>query len=460
MNTFKILWAEIGYRKLNFALSLFAVTVATLLFVAGPMLVKGYSQATETELSELQGRVAASSERLKDAEEKREAELAELADQTRCVMRDMGFNLAILDRNADTIQFLAAGLPSETIPQELVDRLAEDPGLTMVTHLVATLSGEIDFGENKVRLVGYLPETPQSHKPQTAFAKKMLAKKKPMGYEIAPGTVILGYTLGHGRKAGETIEVLGREFSIAQILPEKGSREDITIAVHLSEAQGLLKKPGLINEIKALECRCVESALPDIRRQINDILPQVHVIRDTSRADARATQRAMVHQKHNRIIASHEEALHERQRTLEETENRREKIQSLMTTLGYIVTPLVVLVCAIWVGLLSLANVRERRTEIGILRALGKGSGTIATLFLGKAVLLGMIGAVAGLALGLALARWLGIWALGVARGEFNVDSVLLLGALIGAPLLSALASYLPTLSALVQDPAVMLRDQ
>ena len=460
MNTFKILLAEIGYRKLNFALSLFAVVVAAILFVAGPVLLEGYSQATETELAELKRRVADSSQRLGAVEAEREAELAELADQTRRVMRDMGFNLAILHCDANMKHFLNTGLPTKTMPQDFVNRLADNPHLTMVTHLVATLTGEIEFEGADVRLVGYLPEVPQSHKPQTAFAKKMMAKKKPMGYDIAPGTAVLGHALGRKREVGQTVDVLGREFSIAKILPEKGSRKDVTIAVHLSDAQRLLDKPDMINEIKALECKCAEAALPEIRRQIENALSDVYVFRDTSRADARVKQRTMVQQKHERIIASHKEALQERQRALEETENRRRQIQSLMATLTYIVTPLVVLASAIWVGLLTLVNVRERRTEIGILRALGKGSGTIATLFLGKAVLLGLVGAGVGLALGVTLARWLAVAALGAPDDQFTVNYALVLGALIGAPVLSAVASYLPTLSAVLQDPAVVLRDQ
>ena len=491
MSILKILLTEIGYRKLNFAVSLLAVMMAAILFVAGPMLVEAYSRATETELGRLQGRVAESSQRLHEVEARREAELAELEDETRKVMRDMGFNLAILARNADTIQFLDTGQPSETMPQEFVDRLAEDSRLTMVTHLVATLTGRIEFSDDKfdnndVLLVGYLPETPNSHKPAaqslkprnafaaamqavrkpteeqqgTAFARKTAKKKKPMGYAIEQGTVVLGHAVGRERGVGDTIELSGHTFRIARILPEKGTREDITIAMHLDDAQQLLDKPKLINEIKALECRCTEAALPAIRRQIGQILPEVQVFRDNSKADARAKQRAMVQQKHNLIVASHKEAVEERQRTLSETEDRREKIQALMTTLAYVVTPLVVLACAIWVGLLALANVRERRIEIGILRALGKGSVTVASLLLGKAVLLGLIGATLGFALGSALAHGLGVWVLGVGSGQFSIDYRLLLGALIGAPLLSAMASYLPTLSALSQDPAVVLRDQ
>ncbi len=123
------------------------------------------------------------------------------------------------------------------------------------------------------------------------------------------------------------------------------------------------------------------------------------------------------------------------------------------------ITPLVVAASAFWLGLLALANVRQRRTEIGLLRALGKGSGTIAALFLGKAVLTGAVGAALGVALGLVLGRWLGVETLEVTSEYIPFRSDLALYALVGAPLVSALASYLPTLTALVQDPAVVLRE-
>ena len=67
-----------------------------------------------------------------------------------------------------------------------------------------------------------------------------------------------------------------------------------------------------------------------------------------------------------------------------------------MSSLTTVTTPLVVLVCAAWVGLLAWSNVRERRSEIGLLRALGKGSGKIASLFFGRAALLGLIGGCVG----------------------------------------------------------------
>jgi hypothetical protein len=58
MNIFKILLAEVRYRKLNFALSLFAVMIAVTLFVAGPILVDGYGRQTRVELQGLEQRVS------------------------------------------------------------------------------------------------------------------------------------------------------------------------------------------------------------------------------------------------------------------------------------------------------------------------------------------------------------------------------------------------------------------
>ena len=48
----------------------------------------------------------------------------------------------------------------------------------------------------------------------------------------------------------------GRAFRVADMLPEQGTADDETIVMHLRDAQALLDKPGKINLILALECRC------------------------------------------------------------------------------------------------------------------------------------------------------------------------------------------------------------
>jgi len=421
MAMFKLLVAEILYRKLNFVLSLLAVTVAATLFVAGPLLVDGYSHQTQAMVAAL--------------EEQTNRELDRLEKETRRLMRDMGFNLMIVHKETNMSDFWAADFASKDMPEEYVYRLASDRRLTLVTHLVATLQQRITWENRKVLLVGYLPEATQSH----------MRRKKPMGYNIQRGTVFLGYELGVGRKVGETVTVEGKQFKIARILPEKGSKEDITIAMHLRDAQEILNKPGRVNQILALGCHCAGADLPNIRKQLAQVLPDTRITEFRSIALARAEQRNLVERQQKAILA--------------EMRRSREGVQQTLETLAGVVTPLVVLAAAVWVGLLALANVRERRTEIGLLRALGKGSLTIGWLFLGKACLIGLAGGAAGFALGSWLAAVLGSQALDVASHYFDLRYDMLVCCLAGAPLLSVLASYLPTLAALTQDPAVVLRD-
>ena len=73
----------------------------------------------------------------------------------------------------------------------------------------------------------------------------------------------------------------------------------------------------------------------------------------------------------------------------------REHWERTLEGLVSVMLPLVVLVAAIFVGIVTWLNVRERRAEIGLLRALGKRTSQIAALFLVKAVLIGLLGGVA-----------------------------------------------------------------
>jgi len=464
MSTLKILLAEMSYRKVSFALSLAAVVVAVVLFVAGPMLIDGYQRETclqidrwNAQVFEAEAGVAELASSIAGFEKNMAAELDRMAKETTRLMLNLGFNLMIVRGGTNMSDFWASDFAAGDFPQDYVNRLARDPHLTMVRHLVATLQAKIPWENRNVLLVGYLPETRQVGDPG----------KRPMGYKIEPGTVLLGHELGAGRKPGETIRVLDKPFRVAKILPEQGSKEDITIAMHLSDAQALLKRPGRINQIMALGCLCPGSSLSNIRKQVAEILPDTQVTEFKTLALARAEERSLVEGQQGKILAQMQENLRQREKTLAERREAvdvqaaaRLRIQRVMETLANGVTPIVVLAAAVWVGLLAWSNVRQRRTEIGLLKALGKGPSMIASLFLGKAVLLGLLGAAIGWLLGVWLARWLGTRALALAADDFHASRDVLFYVLAGAPLLSALASYLPTLRALVQDPAVVLREQ
>jgi len=302
--------------------------------------------------------------------------------------------------------------------------------------------------------------------------RSMQEADAPMGYVVEPGTVLLGHELGVGWNVGNKIELPVRgsdspkEFTVARVLPEQGSKEDISIVVHLDDAQLLLDKPERVNQILALNCHCAESDMSKIRSQLEHALPEARVTEFRTKFLARAEQRSAVAESSEKVLSQMQANLEERERILAERKAiladmaaTRSQIERLMVTLSDVITPLVVVAAAIWVGLLALSNVRERRTEIGVLRALGKGSGTIVALFLGKAILLGLVGGLIGFGLGTSLGWLLGESALDISSQHFRPSLFVFLYTLIGAPLLAAVASYLPTLSAVVQDPAVVLRE-
>ncbi len=128
-------------------------------------------------------------------------------------------------------------------------------------------------------------------------------------------------------------------------------------------------------------------------------------------------------------------------------------------------TNLVLLTVAgsILVGLLALANVRERRSEIGILRALGVSTGKIMALFLSKAFLLGLLGAGLGYAIGFLAACYLDQQ---TAEDGIRLTTPLLFsGPLLTAvllltPALTALASWFAAVLAASQDPATILAQE
>jgi hypothetical protein len=116
--------------------------------------------------------------------------------------------------------------------------------------------------------------------------------------------------------------------------------------------------------------------------------------------------------------------------------------------------------------------VSDSRPDIGLFRALGATKTDIRRLFLSEAVLLGLLGALAGIVCGWLLAGGISHWGIGFARRQtsdpeelllipetifaFNVPFCLLL--LVGAAVLSALAGWWPARRAAQVDPVKALK--
>ena len=111
--------------------------------------------------------------------------------------------------------------------------------------------------------------------------------------------------------------------------------------------------------------------------------------------------------------------------------------------------------------------VAERRTEIGVLRALGATRGRIRAIFLGEGAVLGAIGAAIGLALGLLAARAIAASIGGILAGvygmQYRADDVainpwLLLTAFAVGVATSVIAAAIPAGSAARVEPARVIQ--
>ncbi len=111
------------------------------------------------------------------------------------------------------------------------------------------------------------------------------------------------------------------------------------------------------------------------------------------------------------------------------------------------------------VGILTIMTiaVKERTAEIGLLRALGARRRQVLSLFLAEAVLLAVLGGVAGLVVG-AGGAWLLGWLIPALPTHLAWDFTLL--ALVVAAAIGTLAGVVPALQAARLDPVTALRDE
>ena len=381
MSSLRLIVREIVHRKWNFLLGLVAVVTAVAFSVA--LFTTGEASKRETKRT----------------------------------LRDLGQNLRIIAKETDMDQFWDDGFSDVLMPEDWVHRFENVEGL-FYSHLTATLERKIEWNGRPAILTGISAEVSPPGR-----------KKPSMVFKIDPGTVYVGHQLAvsHGLKKGDSVEILGRTFTVANTLSEAGTVDDLRVTGHLSDVQGVLELTGQINEIRALDCYCrdpTRDTLTVLREQLANVLPEAKVVKMQAIALA------------------------------------REKQRTLIEDYFALVVPLVVVVCGVWIGALAYLNTRERRSEIGVLRALGYGSMRIALLFLGKAVLIGLAGAAAGFALGTWLALTVGPDLFKLTAKHLKPDFSLLVWSLLAAPAFAAISAFIPAMLAVSQDPASTLREE
>lgn len=123
----------------------------------------------------------------------------------------------------------------------------------------------------------------------------------------------------------------------------------------------------------------------------------------------------------------------------------------------WMVTLAALLAAALAVGASSAASVIERRTEIGLMKALGAGSGTVGFLLAAEQLLLAFVGGGIGYSIGIILARLVGQKIFGVAPSPSLLVLVAVLALAAGVTLLG---SAIPLRRASRYEPAPILRGE
>lgn len=137
----------------------------------------------------------------------------------------------------------------------------------------------------------------------------------------------------------------------------------------------------------------------------------------------------------------------------ESPENLIENVQQYLTIVGIMlggVGGIAVLIAAIGISNALLASVRERRREIGVIKAIGARDRDILNIFLTEAGLLGLMGGVIGTAIGIGLAVAVGdaVNDFLVSRGRIgirvDVQPLVVFAGIAGSTLLALVAGWPP----------------
>ncbi|MDO5721508.1 MAG: FtsX-like permease family protein [Actinomycetaceae bacterium] len=133
--------------------------------------------------------------------------------------------------------------------------------------------------------------------------------------------------------------------------------------------------------------------------------------------------------------------------------NVLEMLRSLMA----IITVIVLALITIGVSTTMMAVVTERRTEIGLRKALGADNRSIVKEFIGEAVVLGLVGGLAGAVFGYGLAQLI---SLNVFHRTVAMQPLVFILTTVVAVVVSTLASLVPVRRAIDVDPALVLRGE
>lgn len=338
---------------------------------------------------------------------------------------NLGANILVLPQAASVDNYYSADIDAPTFPESYVEKIATST-LPGVDNMSPKLTRRVKIGEGNIVLTGILPKSEIASKPiwqqggivgdkvNASCAPKPGAK--PAKYldpklqrkginDLAATDCFIGSAVAQRMNLKEKgkLTVEGKEFSIVKVLPETGTVDDDRVFANLHTVQDLLGTGEQISAIEIMGC-CSEIS-DGLLSKLRNVLP-----------DTRIT-------------------------TIGQIVSTQIETNRMMNQLSLVFLVIVLIVGGISIGNYMWANVNERRKEIGILRMIGFHKQHIYYILVLKALIMGVVGGVAGFILGTLAAVWLGPQFVGIEVGPIYLY---LLYSIILSIFISVVGSLIP----------------